>query len=469
MPTSQASSCHTSRRGAGAARRAAPPRAPWDLTDWEQLLCLLPGDLEASGRAAGALTRCRAVPSCTALLRLVLVYCLSGWSLRLVAAWALLSGLGRLSDVALLYRLRQTRRWLGELVAALVLTQRVQGGSAAVRLRLLDATVVSAPGRTGAQWRLHVSLDLGRNLIDGLELTDGRRGETLVRHPAQPGDIQLADGGYSHKRGLAAVLAQGGAVVVRYAWQTLPLDTPTGQPLALWDWLAALAPTATTERWVRVRPPDGGQALRLIAYRLSPTAAATARRKVRRHAAKKGKLPSQRSLQAAEYVLLVTNLDPAAWSTAAVLALYRLRWQVELLFKRLKGIWHLDHLRAQQAELAQVFLLGLLLALLLADRWAQPLPPPCADWFAATDRPLSLWRWQTLWRHLVHQAVVGGLEYAAVLGSLARVRRHLCDPPRHRAQQAALGRQLWRSRLTTAAARDSQPSHPSSPGGTRIA
>src|SRR6266545_3424254 len=192
--------CHSARRPGR--RRARCPRRPepgavWRDQEWAWVRAQLPADLEASARASGALRRRRAVRSAAVLLRLVLADVLSGWPLRLVAAWAAVVGLGHLSDVALLDRLRGTRGWLGALVAGLVADGRTAALGRPVRLRLVEATTVSRPGSTGTDWRVHLSLSLAPLAIDGLELTDGHGAEALGRHPAGPGDIQVADRGHA--------------------------------------------------------------------------------------------------------------------------------------------------------------------------------------------------------------------------------------------------------------------------------
>jgi hypothetical protein len=429
------SSCHTvcPARGPSAPPPAATPA-------WEQLLSRLPADLAASARQYGAFQRARALRTATDLLRLVLLYAQAGWSLRRVAAWAVLHEWGDFSHVALRGRLVASEAWLRYLVSGLVGLDRAAGLRRAGRVRLLDASAISRPGSPGTDWRLHLSVDLAAECFDGLDVTPVHGGETFTRHAMAPGDIVVGDAGYSHPAGLAHVEAAGATVVVRWAWQTLPLQTPTGAPDEPWRWLRTLPPGGVGERPVQVRTAAGPLALRLVVLRLPPEAAERARARVRRQAQKKGRPASARSLEQAGYVLLVTSLPAATWSAAAVLALYRLRWQIELRFKRLKGLWDLDAVRARQPTLGTVYLLGTLLAALLAQRAAQPLPAETTEWFLRDERPVSRWRWDQLWQEVLRAAVRGGLEREQVLAHLGQLERTLCEGPRRRRSQATAAR-----------------------------
>jgi hypothetical protein len=58
------------------------------------------------GRSSGAVRRLRSFPSLNALLRALLLHVGCGWSLRETAVRAKLAGIGEVSDVTLLHRLR---------------------------------------------------------------------------------------------------------------------------------------------------------------------------------------------------------------------------------------------------------------------------------------------------------------------------------------------------------------------------
>lgn len=422
--------------------------------DWQELSSRLPIDLEESARKEGAILRRRHLRRAEDLLRLALLYALCDWSLRIVAAWACLKGWADLSDTALTRRLQGARRWLGMLLASCVVRTRAELADKSVRVRLVDATVISHPGSKGTDWRVHASVDLGRGCFDGLELTDSKGAETLVRHPASPADILLADAGYGQGRGLGEVLARGTKLVVRIAIGNVRLLDEEGRKLDSLDWLRGVPIDQPAQREVGIIAPEGTFRVRLVARRLSEQAAERARRRLRRRAQRNGLTPQARSLEAAGFIILISNLEMDSWNADQLLALYRLRWQVEMAFKRLKGVLALDGLRTKDPDLAQVYLLAKLFGAVLADRMSQAGSAVGLEWFESTQRPVSPWRWLVLWSDAVRRAVQGRLPWKSLLSCLPRLRRYLCDAPRRRSQQYALARHLVRSLASTAGSMD---------------
>src|ERR1700758_1707034 len=86
--------------------------------DWMRVVGRLGGaaQLEVSARETRAFVRRREIPDAVTLLRLMLAYCLGERGLRSTAAWAASVGLADVSNVALLYRLRQGGNWRALLV-----------------------------------------------------------------------------------------------------------------------------------------------------------------------------------------------------------------------------------------------------------------------------------------------------------------------------------------------------------------
>lgn len=328
-------------------------------------------DLDTTARTSGALVRKRGVKSASDLLRLALSYGACGLSLRVTSAWAEIVGLAHLSNVALLNRLRGAAAWLGQILAA-ILSARLAGslGSHACRVRVIDATSLSQPGSRKSDWRVHVSCRLGAQpAIEQIVLSDGRGPESLQRFACSPGDLAIMDRGYAKADDLAAWRAQGGDFIVRTGWNALRLRTPDGSAFDLFAALDTLGEQASgawsvaiaRERAARQRLP-----VRLIALRLSEAQAEQNRRRARAKSRRQGKTLQPQTLRAAGYVLLLTSLE-AEVSAAEVLALYRLRWQIELVFKRLKSLLHLDALPAHDPDLARCWIYAKLIAALLLE------------------------------------------------------------------------------------------------------
>ena len=349
-------------------------------------------DLEATARTSGALVRRRAIRSAEMLLRLALAYGPGGLSLRSAAAWAGVSGLADLSDTAVMKRLRKAADWLGEIAGALLrraaAAPPIPGPLPGRRLRIADGSMITGPGGR-SKWRLHAAYDPVAGRFTDLDLTDERGAEGFGRTPWRAGDVALGDRCYARPPALRQLLAAGADFIVRtgWGWTRLRLLDAAGAPLAWEPIFDALSPGEVAERAVAVDySGQGGKSrgeavfpARLVVLRLAPEAAARAAKAQHR---RQNRCRSHRPLQpltvqATGYLMLVTSL-PAEVPATEVLEAYRLRWQVELAFKRLKSLLGLDRLPVRSAALARSWLFAhLILALLIEDtaRTLLELPP----------------------------------------------------------------------------------------------
>jgi len=341
---------------------------------WEYVLSLLPEDLEASAVSKLAIRRRRAITTASDLLRLALGYSVCDFSLRQTAAWAEVSGLGHLSDVAVLKRLRGAGDWLAHVVVRCLQERGVAVGRTSRRVRVVDATVVSRPGSRGTDWRLHLGLDLEAGRISSFELTGVEGGETLRRCALDRDEVVLADRAYSTVPGVASVLNRRGHIVVRLHWRVFPLLSTSGKPLDVDAALQTLAPGEVADWPVCFRHERRSYRMRLIAMRKSAAATEREQLKVRHEASRKGRPVTAHSLQAAGFIVVLTDLPQDLVPAPEILELYRLRWQIEIAFKRLKSLLDLDRLRAKDPALARTYLYGKLLAAVLLDDLCERLP-----------------------------------------------------------------------------------------------
>jgi IS4 transposase len=214
-------------------------------------------------------------------------------------------------------------------------------------------------------------LGLSQLAIDHIEVTGAEGGETFCRFPLQSQDLVTGDRGYAHRRGLFSVRQAGGHFLVRLNWSNVPLLDESGEPFDLFAALRPISEGQVAEFRVQTAPQESGKIpalpARLIAVRKSEEAAQKERQKILREAARKKRNADPRSLEAAEYTIVLTSMAEEQLPAAQALDLYRFRWQIEMVFKRLKGLLGLDQLSAKDPHLARSALYAKLLAALLLD------------------------------------------------------------------------------------------------------
>lgn len=329
-------------------------------TLWPYLLAFLPPSYEELAEQHHALRRCRKVPNAAALLRMILVYALTDLSYKDVAAWAAAGHVAEISGPALFYRLCDAEAWLAALLAEILMREVQLPSPLPQRLCLVDATVLTGPGATGTEWRLHTMVDPVTGRFQRVELTDASGGESLARYPLQPQDIVLGDRGYAHARGIASVVKQQAHVVVRANPQAMRLCRPDRTVFSVlaeqeavpttgvmtWDILIPVPPEPSTrshKSWAL------SKASQWIPARIGGIRARTG-----------------------EIIWILTTLPAAEMSMGRCFALYRLRWQVELVFKRLKSLLDLDALPSRQGPTARSWIYARLVAAAIAQQLLHP-------------------------------------------------------------------------------------------------
>ncbi len=314
--------------------------------------------------------RSRGIVEPETLLRLFLLHVGRGYSLRETAVRARKAGMATISDVGLLKRLRRSESWLRGLCVQLLAENgvRIPVDEQQHVVRLVDATIVKEPGKTGSQWRIIYSLRLPELACDFFELTPtlgAGNGESFTRVPVSRQDLLLGDAGYCSVPSIESVVARGGDVIVRINPQSLPLRDESGNRIDLLTKLQTLTEAGQIGEW-RVTLAGTEVQGRVCALRKSEEAIQQAHRRIERRASKRQTRTKAETWEYAKYVpVFSTELSSPAGS---VLEWYRVRWQIELIFKRLKSLVQLGHLPKYDAQSSRAWLYGKLLMALLTQK-----------------------------------------------------------------------------------------------------
>src|ERR1700732_3372584 len=329
--------------------------------NWKVLASLLPTGWQQMAWRSGAVERLRGFPSADVLLRMLMLHVARGYSLRETVVRAKLANWADISDVALLKRLRNSEQWLRCLCIEL-LRENVAyrlGERVSRTVRIVDGPIVREPGKTGSQWRVLYSIRLPSLVCDFFEVTatigEGS-GESLNRMP-----------GYCSVGGIEYVHQRGADVLVRVNPQSFVAYSAYGRRISLLPRLRRLSKAGQFAEWRVVLHGQGSAfAGRLCAVRKSDCAIQQAHRRLQRRASKKQMITRPGTLELAKYVIVFTTYSSG--STADILRSYRMRWQIELVLKRLKSLAQLGHLPKHDDRSSRAWLYGKLLVTLLAQK-----------------------------------------------------------------------------------------------------
>jgi hypothetical protein len=139
------------------------------------------------------------------------------------------------------------------------------------------------------------------------------------------------------------------------------------------DLAAALKATQADQvEWPQLRvgtPRHQAGPLRLVAFRRSPESAARYRRGLRESMRTQGRTPSAQALELAGWVLLLTNAPAQKLPSSMMSYVYRLRWQIELIFRQTKSVLRLDKSESEDPSRIQCEIWGRLISAVLLFWW----------------------------------------------------------------------------------------------------
>lgn len=202
--------------------------------------------------------------------------------------------------------------------------------------------VETFPGSGGngpaASVKVQTRLELQTGKLDYVGLEPGRQPDqatALQQEKLPAGSLRLADLGYFCVAVLAELARQGVFWISRIQSGTAVFcpDDPE------WDfhrWLQEEVTGPVREKQVLL---GAGERLpcRLLAWRAPQEVADRRRRRLYADCRRKGRTPSAARLAWCNWTVFVTNTDAEQLTPQEVVVLYRVRWQIELLFKLWKS------------------------------------------------------------------------------------------------------------------------------------
>jgi hypothetical protein len=138
---------------------------------------------------------------------------------------------------------------------------------------------------------------------------------------------------------------------------------------------------------------------------------------------KQGRTPSAKALQPAGWLLLLTNAPAEKLPAAMLSCVYRLRWQVELIFRQAKSVLRLDQTESANPHRVQSEIWARLICAVPRFSWHAQASAECWRRHACEAGFEKLIRLMQHWGHAIARAFLPGP--AALLQELRRLWKHL--------------------------------------------
>ena len=401
-------------------------------------------DVEALARQSGFLERSpRKIPILKFVEGLLAVAPESGLTLEHIASVMALAANTTYSQQALGQRLsHHVEPFLAQVITALFgrLDQSVHTSQAFAsfeRVLVQDSTVENLPkhlaklfpgagnqhGHDYAALKIQWVCDIKNSAVQHVSLSGFTRNDQAaaqdILERACPGDLVLRDLGYLTTPVLASFVREHISFLTRHRHGINLYDPQSGKPL---DLKAQLNRCGRLDRQVLLGPER--VPVRLVALPVPEEVA-----NLRRHRAKASAQRRHRSPPGTAHLFLMgwnlflTNVPVSTWPPKTLVAVYRLRWRIEIIFKTWKSHLGLRQFNCHSAVLLQLSVMTKLLFCVMVCQLCDALELSCAAhehvsllrlghilgqcacWFSAVVLGISLAQWLQfcLARHALYE------------------------------------------------------------------
>jgi hypothetical protein len=426
------------------------------ITDsWKQEVePFLPPTLEEFAWRLGAMTRKRGkIRRASELLRGILAYVLFANSFREVGIWGVLAGIADMADTSWRDRLRKADDWLCWLLNELIQPEKQEPCPSLKKagygpIELVDASHLKCVGKQGRVWRFHCMYSLLTQQIHQVVVSTTKVAESLARFCLEAGAIYVHDGGYGYRGQVAQTADAGAYSVTNFCPATFPLEDEEGKEREVVGWLKKQRAKVGSIKSLKAFFWEGGKKyeVRVVMVRRTEEQRKNVLGQKKRVSTKNHRKLQQETQYLAGWLLVLTTLPAKDWTNQEVLSLYRARWQIEMLFKRIKQLLDQHVIKAKTEETARATVAAILVSWVLKQGVATELRLLLAEVSCEMEvqqehaeeeeekrmRGVSEWALQKVSSDLFRQQVQGPLTRQRILKCLPRLNRHFRDSPRTR-------------------------------------
>jgi hypothetical protein len=337
-----------------------------------QLLKRLPEEYAQKCLELGIIERKRGFKNPKDLMLLSLFHVVNGVSLITISEVGRLLGIADVSDVSFMKKFEKSGEWFAWISEQLALkataNYKKPKGLEDRRIIGVDASDVVEKGRSGRIYRLHYALDIFKMCTADFSITTNEIGEKLRNFKFCPGDIVIGDRIYGTISGITYVKDEGADCILRLRTGCFSIYDRDDRKIKLCDEISELDFDETREINAFIKTENGNLPIRICVKKKSKEACEKSDKKLNRKQSKKQQNVTKETTFLSHYIVLATTL-PSDISCEDVLETYRYRWQVELVFKRLKSILDFGELPKKSEKSSLAWLNAKLMVALIVEQF----------------------------------------------------------------------------------------------------
>lgn len=231
----------------------------------------------------------------------------------------------------------------------------------------VDASDITSKSAVKQTWRLHYAVNLFSMSTDQFKITPESTGESLKNFELNQNDLVLADRAYATIVGIECCHKAKADFIMRIRNKAFKLYDKDGNEVVLSELLKNIGDACCDINLYYMNTDKKLKPIRFCAVQKTEEEKAFEQKKLKQKESKKQIKISEETKFSHNYFFVVTSLDET-FSAEQILALYRLRWQVEIVFKRFKSILNLGSMPTKTAASSEVWLNCKMLIALLIEK-----------------------------------------------------------------------------------------------------
>ena len=336
----------------------------------EELIKMLPEGYEKACWETRAMTRKRGLQSEKDLLTLCLFYGYNH-SLIEVQSYAKAAGIYDISDVGFMKRFSRCGNWFDWIIENLTPSEIIQYSKPEIlenyHVLAVDATNITSGGKANQKWHIHYALNLFTLTCSEFKLTPETTGESLTNFEFKPNDLVLGDRAYASLKGIEYCQKCGADFVLRVKNKSFKIYTENGEEVTFSDILKDVDGSIKDIKIFIKNSKKETVPLRICAVKKDKEALKRTEKKLHRKESKRQITYSADTKFVNQFFFVITSLDDT-FTAEQILNLYKLRWQVEMVFKRYKSILKLGSMPTKTPDSSKAWLSCKMLIALLMEK-----------------------------------------------------------------------------------------------------